>query len=248
MIWTSLALASVGSQPVPVGTSIDSAHTTSLELDLDIRLAGRDFQRRIDREHTQRTTVVPRANGFDVHWSDNRHQVKEPGYAHDRILPVVGHRYRVMGGVVSRLDGVLTDEMRDIVQQIHVVEQIDTLRAMLPSALGETAPAGSMFAGMLADAPGEARVVGGTLTWTGEADGLATFDVALHLAAAGTDERGAWVETEVHGRGTLVVEVETGWTRTLDVQGDVRVTAHRSDLRTTGTGRFRSVTVLEYGR
>ncbi len=249
-VWAALAVP-VGDGSVPAGTTIHSVYETRLDLELDIHSAAGHQQRQIVRRHRQISDIDRLADGFAITWQVNRHVALEPGHEHDRVLPVVGHRYLVTDAI-RRADGSTpTAEEREVVGQIDMFNQLSTLQEMLGDdpSVGASFAAGPMFAGLLADAPGVARLVDGTLTLAEIAvvDGreTAVVHLALSLRAEGEDARGAFVVTEVEVGGSAAVDVATGWTTRLELAGAVSVEATRASLHTTGAGAVSSSTVLE---
>lgn len=252
LLLAPLALAEpFGDAHADPGTRLQLVHETSLDLVLAVELAGRRFEEPIRRRHREVLTVERLARGFEVAWEEDRHVALEPGHAHDRALAVEGRSYRVDGTPVRRDGAPLGPEEAAVVGATDPLGLMVTLRAMLgpEPTIGVAWPAGPMFAGLMADAPGVARVEAGTLTLTtlAEEDGrsIGIFALDLHLVAEGEDPRGAQVLTRAHLTGVAVLDRETGWTRRFDVEGPVSVTATRPDLHTTGTGTFRSTTRVE---
>lgn len=237
--------SAMGPGVLPVGTTVVSEHTTTLDLALDVRLLGRQFERRIDRKHHQVSTLMAQEGGFDVRWSANRHQAFEPGHSHDRVLPVVGRSYSVRGGEVQ---GELSTVERDIVRQVALPDQLTGIRGMLGPSLvvGEERPAGELFAGILAEAPGEPRLIDGTLVLRELTEHTALYRLDVVLESIGTDAKGTHIVTRLEGGGDLQVQVQTGWTERLDLVGTVTVRATRPDLETSGRGTFRTTTSLDY--
>ncbi|MCO4747585.1 MAG: hypothetical protein KC912_22480 [Proteobacteria bacterium] len=243
-----------GDGTVPPGTAITSRQQTTLQLRLDVELPTGLLVRSIYRHHTQHSEVQVDEAGFTVRWTENHHRAREPGYRHDRDLEVLGPTYRV-DDAIRREDGrALSEAERDIVGQVDVLSLLPTLRQMLGAEpqVGVSMPAGPMFAGMMSDAPGQGSVVSGivTLVEVVDREGRDCGRVALDLVlrAEGEDTRGAHVITDFVATGEAWIEVETGWTRHFEVSGDVAVTATRSDLSTTGVGRFHTSTVLDFSR
>lgn len=248
MIWIGIAWAvGFGPAQVPVGSTVSMEHTTAFELDLDVSLWGTRSDRRVERAHEERAQLVKLADGFEVTWTQNHHRTDEPGYHHDRELPVVGQTFRRGGGPIPGA----SEEAAGIVRQLRVFEDLQALRALLGGDLqvGDRVPAGPLFGGMIREVPGE-PVVQGSLVFRGveqvEGFALGRFDVELELTAEGLDPRGANVVTTVHGTGQLDVRVQSGLTTRFDLDGTVGVTATRTGLQTRGTGSFRVRTRFGY--
>ncbi|MCA9572879.1 MAG: hypothetical protein KC656_33810, partial [Myxococcales bacterium] len=231
------------------GAVVRSDHTTTLDLTLTVRLLGTTTERPIVRRHHQTSTTTVEGGGLRIAWSTNRHQALEPGHAHDLELPVVGPTWRLEGERVTRVDGEPVDpEAAAIVRQMRLPAQLTGIRAMLGDdpSIGDVLPAGSMFAGVLDDAPGEPELIAGTLRLVEIDGGKARFAVDLDLRSQGTDAKGTAIRTDARAAGELLVAVDTGLTERFALEGTVEVLATRTDLRTTGSGRFTTVTVLEH--
>ncbi len=238
----------LGDATLPEGTRVRSEHVTTLDLTLDVTLLGTHREREVIRRHEQTSELRVTDDGLQLTWSENRHRALEPGHQHDRVLPVVGHTYRMHDGEVSRTDGgVPTDEERAIVGQVQLPEQLKGIRSMLGTpSTGDVLPAGPMFAGVLDEAPGTPELVDGTLTLEGVREGDAHFAVELRLRSEDTDEKHTRIVTEAVATGRLVVDVATGRTERFALQGTVAVTADRPGLETRGQGTFTSITTLDF--
>ena len=244
---------------------VSSAHTTEVELRIRARSAGRDHEVPLRKRHEQVSTVEVVRAGPDgprtvrMAWSRNHVQDAGPDGARSFDLPVADRAYEVELGaeptVVSVTGAGPSSAELTIVRAASDLFRLQRdLRSMLPTRIeaGQAVPTGPMFAGIIRDAPGEVTSTGTlTLLEVRPLDGVrcAVFDLRLHLQSEGELEPGVGGRFTADLVGVVAMEVETGWTRRLQVSGPVRLAGegqrlgHRFTME--GEGRFSSDTVLD---
>lgn len=253
----------LGDSPVPSGMVVHSEHRTRIDLDLQARAGQTQRAVPLFKEHVQHSTVQvlassDRPSRLRVAWQHNHQRERGPDGGKDFDLPVAGQAYTTQhssaGWAVADGDG--TEEQRRIASEASdLFDLLRGIRQMLPadSQPGDQVPAGDLFAGLVRDAPGEVTVSGTlTLMAVRAVDGAecALWDLRLTLQSSGRLMERLEADVSAELAGVLAVDVATGWTRRLDVAGEVSLhgTAQRMGQRVTvqGSGPFLSSTRLEF--
>lgn len=256
---TTALAGSLGMPTAAVGDHVESAHRTALSLTLDVRTGGRVVPVSLGKTHDQRSDlrVLDLAAGpqLRITWTHNHQADHGPDGSRDFDLPVHGRTYvvhRREARVLHEGTPARADEAAIALQAADVFDLQRTLRDMwadAPLEIGHRVPAGPMFGGLMRDAPGTPTVDGWlTLRALRDIDGVrcAELDLTLSLSASGDLEPGVHADITADLSGTVVVEVDRGWTRSLSVRGPVRLdgrgTRHGQSFTLSGRGTFSSDT------
>lgn len=255
----ALATQAAADDPMPIGWRAPTAgdeiwleHRTVADLPLQARFGDKVYETALFKAHEQRVhyRIGTPSSQMTVSWSQGHVQDRGPDGSRDRDLPVHGKTYTVDRRTGTVRGGSRPDEVRTALQASDLPQLLEGIRRMLGEnpRPGDQVPAGALFAGLVRDAPGES-VVTGTLTFGDRReDGLLPVEIAVHLSSSGVLEGSLNARMEADLRGQLLVDLATGWTRSLDVEGPIRLEGEGlrwgRPFTVTGTGRFESHTVL----